>query len=68
MNTLNPANNGQLNDRTTHLMAEKIYRSLNQGNLFEIYLILESLENKEKKYALERIFLDKYNFNFTQYI
>jgi len=50
------------------LLVEQIYQKLNQGNLFEIYQIVESLEDYEVRCKVEKIFREKYHFDFKDYI
>ena len=68
MGTANHKNNIKIPGPKEYLLAEQIFHNLNQGSLFEIYQILEALEGKEEKIAVERIFFDRYNFNFRKYI
>jgi hypothetical protein len=68
METANHKNNKKIPGPKEFLLAEQIFHNLNQGSLFEIYQILEALEGKEEKIAVERIFFDRYNFNFKTYI
>ena len=49
-------------------LAEDIYCKLNQGSLFEIYQILESIKTAQLKSSIEQAFMEKYNFNFKKYI
>jgi hypothetical protein len=49
-------------------LVEQIYIKLNQGNLFEIYQIIESLEDAGKRSTIERVFKERYNFDFRNYI
>jgi hypothetical protein len=53
--------------KSCHL-AERIYRMLNQGNLFEIHKILQDLKNEEEMKCVVQVFLEKFNFNFQKYI
>ena len=69
MNTVKLKNNkpeiGQ--NKSCHL-AERIFRMLNQGNLFEIHEILNSLKSEEQRKCVEQVFVDKFDFNFQKYI
>ena len=49
-------------------LAEKIYFNLNQGNLFEIHKILESIDNDYDKSCVINVFIQKFDFNFLRYI
>jgi hypothetical protein len=68
METANHKNNKKIPGPKEYLLAEQIFHNLNQGSLFEIYQILETLDGKDEKRAVEQVFIDRYNFNFRTYI
>ena len=68
MGTINHNQTQSVMKRKRCCMAEEIYRKLNQGSLFEIYQIIERLEGKEEMKEIEQIFLERYHFDFMQYI
>jgi hypothetical protein len=49
-------------------LAEDIYCKLNQGGLFEIYQIMDSIKSAQVRDSIEQAFVEKYNFNFQKYI
>lgn len=60
--------NQQVFDKRHEVLAERIFCLLNQGSLFEIYRVLESLKTTaDKKYVME-VFKIKYDFNFQEHI
>jgi hypothetical protein len=68
MKTINHKSNNSVNQQKEFCLAEEIFNKLNQGSLFEIYQIIEKLEGKEEKMTLEKAFLERYHFDFRQYI
>ena len=68
MDSVKLKNNKQETGQKLSLVAEKIYRNLNQGNLFEIHRILESIENEQEKSCVINVFIKKFDFNFLRYI
>lgn len=61
-------NNPVIGQKKSCHLAERIFRMLNQGNLFEIHKILRDLQNEEDRNCVVRVFLEKFNFNFQKYI
>ena len=49
-------------------VAENIYRLLNEGSLFGICKIMENLKSNEEKRYVINAFMEKYNFNFLNYV
>jgi len=49
-------------------IADEIFRNLNQGSLYDIYQIIEKLNGLEEEQDLEQIFLERYHFDFREYI
>lgn len=50
------------------VLIERIHAKLNQGGLFEIYQIMESIEKEEEKQVLIKAFIARYKFNFMNHI
>ena len=49
-------------------LAAFIYCKLNQGGLFEIYQIMDSIKSVQVKDCIVHAFVEKYHFNFQKYI
>ncbi|MDZ7604484.1 MAG: hypothetical protein U5K79_02620 [Cyclobacteriaceae bacterium] len=45
-----------------------IYQYLNQGNLFRIYQLLDSVGSIEDKRMLEDLFVQRFGFNYRSFI
>lgn len=60
--------NQQVFDKRYEDLAERIFCLLNQGSLFEIYRVLESLKTSDDKKYVKEVFKVKYDFNFQEYI
>jgi len=67
MRTINHQKTSTGNSQKEFCLAEEIFKKLNQGSLFEIYQIIEKLERKEEV-TLKNAFLERYHFDFRQYI
>ena len=61
-------NNKSVISQKEFCLAEEIFHKLNQGSLFEIYQIIDQLKGKDEESILERAFLERYHFDFRQYI
>jgi len=46
----------------------KINRYLNQGNLFRIYELLDTMRGIEDRRTLEELFVEKFGFNYRRFI
>lgn len=68
MKTIELKNNQSMFGRKESSLAEKIYLKLNEGSLYDIHQIIESIENAEEKNRLTQVFINKYDFDFRQYI
>lgn len=68
MKTIELKNNPSMFGRKECSLAEKIYLKLNEGSLYDIHQIIESIENAEEKNRLTQVFINKYDFDFRQYI
>lgn len=49
-------------------LAEEIYAKLNQGSLYEIHQLLSEVENEKQRKCIIKLFIEKFDFNFTKYI
>ncbi len=67
MRTIHHQNSNSGISQKEFCLAEEIFKKLNQGSLFEIYQIIEKLEGKEEL-SLKNAFLERYHFDFRQYI
>jgi len=45
-----------------------IYQYLNQGNLFRIYQLLDTMGGIEDKRKLEELFVKRFGFNYRSFI
>jgi len=69
MTTVRPyKSNQQVFEKRHEVLAEKIYCLLNEGSLFEIYRVLDTLKTKEDKKFVREVFKAKFDFNFQKYI
>ena len=68
MEAIDHKNNKSVISQKEFCLAEEIFHNLNQGSLFEIYQIMDQLKGKDEESILERAFLERYHFDFRQYI
>ena len=54
--------------RDDSIIADAIFKFLNQGNLYAINEIVENFRSEDEKYGVVRAFLQKYNFDFRKHI
>ena len=65
---LNNNNNTEIDQKKTCHLAEEIYAKLNQGSLYDIHQILSEVENEKQRKCIIKLFVEKFDFNFTKYI
>ena len=58
----------EIGQNNSCLLAERIFCMLNEGNLFEIHKILKSFKNEDEKMVVVKVFVEKFDFNFQNYI
>lgn len=68
MKSIDHTNNNTVADDKKCCLAEKIYRKLNEGSLYDIYQIFDSIDDAEERRIITQIFISRYNFDFRQYI
>jgi hypothetical protein len=68
MKSIDHTNNQTVVDESKCCMADKIYRKLNEGSLYDIYQIFDSIDDAEERRLITQIFISRYNFDFRQYI
>jgi len=68
MENINHNNRNSISYKNECCLADEIFRNLNQGSLFEIYQLIEKLNGQDEEKFLEQVFLEKYHFDFRQYI
>ena len=49
-------------------LAEEIFTMLNQGSLYNIHQLLQEMKSEDELKCLEKVFIEKFEFNFKKYI
>ena len=65
---LKKINNTEIGQKKPCHLAEEIFAKLNQGSLYEIHQILSEVENEKQRKCIIKLFIEKFDFNFTKYI